>query len=689
VRLINKEELKALLAYYDDLYYNQDISEISDFEYNVLKEKYIKKYGEYDYIPGEASKDSKKYTHTTNISSLSKLQITDEAGIRENLERLWPVVIQEKMDGLTLVTYPSGEDVTRGNGHIGEIVTENVKKVDGIGDKLAYPVRSEVVMLHSEFNRINTERVASGLEPFENCRNAAAGMLRQKDSNKVQGLKAFAYNMIFDEEEIDEEDADAENPNARAQVQIESLEMLGWNTVDSYEPTDIDDAMEYIMNYDRSVLDFDIDGLVIKHNGNKIFGQTSHHPLNAIAIKFAPEGGWTTLIDIEWSVGRTGKVVPKAIFEPISILGSTVTKATLHNIGIVNALGLNMTESIGKNGDCITKIFVIKANDVIPAIIDVEHAPLDTKNLYSKSIWEPTTCPDCGSELRKEKDQLYCSNENCSSRVLNRLIHLSERDRFNIEDLGEETAIKLIAKYKNKLELILTQIENSYEVMTEEDYDEGIIIEEAIVKEKLEKLHPSFIYELTLDDIKSLEGFAEKSATNLYNEIQNSKNIDFDKFLAGCGIHLVGRRTSKDIAEFYYSPKDMSEVEAFAYDYADGFKKLSTLKGIGKETIASLTEYYGPYIIPFGEYGLNIKDVIPKKKATNQMSIVVTGAFDKSREEIKAMIEDAGHKMAGSVSKSTAYLLAAPGEESTSKYTKAIEVNTTIIHTLEELEEIL
>lgn len=686
MRLINKEELKALLAYYDDLYYNQDISEISDFEYSALKDSYIEVYGEYDYVPGEASKDSKKYTHTTNISSLSKLQITDEAGIRENLERLWPVVIQEKMDGLTQVTYPDGEDVTRGNGYIGEIVTDNAKRVAGRGDTMAYPIRSEVVMLHSEFDRINSERIACGLEPFENCRNAAAGMLRQKDPNKVQGLKAFAYNMIFDEEEIDEEDPDAENPNARAQVQIESLGMLGWNTVDSYEPADIEDAIDYIMNYDRSLLDFDIDGLVIKHNGNKIFGQTSHHPLNAVAIKFAPEGGWTTLINIEWSVGRTGKVVPKAIFEPISILGSTVTKATLHNIGIVNALGLNMTESIGKYGDCITKIFVIKANDVIPAIIDVEHAPMNTNNLYTKSIWEPKTCPDCGSDLRKEKDQLYCSNENCSSRVLNRLIHLSERDRFNIEDLGEETAIKLIAKYKSKLGLILTQIENSYEVMTEEDYDEGIIIEEATVKEKLEKLHPSFIYELTLDDIKSLEGFAEKSATNLYNEIQNSKNIDFDKFLAGCGIHLVGRRTSKDIAEFYYSPKDMSEVEAFAYDYADGFKKLSTLKGIGKETIASLIEYYGPYIIPFGEYGLNIKDVVPKKKTTNQMSIVVTGAFDKSRDEIKAMIEDAGHKMAGSVSKSTAYILI--GEDAGFKADKAKSLGIKEI-SLKELEKIL
>ena len=152
---------------------------------------------------------------------------------------------------------------------------------------------------------------------------------------------------------------------------------------------------------------------------------------------------------------------------------------------------------------------------------------------------------------------------------------------------------------------------------------------------------------------------------------------------------MVGRRAAKDIAEFYYHPTDMSEVMAFAYDYEDEFKKLITLKGIGKETIKSLLNYYESYIVPFGEYNFLINDVIPKKKATKQMSIVVTGTFDKSRDEIKEMIENAGHKMSGSVSKNTAFLLAAPGEESTGKYTKAQEVGTPIIHTLKELEDIL
>ena len=669
---MKQEELKALLAYYDNLYYNQDISEISDFEYSKLKDEYVEKYGEYEYVPGEASKDSKKYTHRTNVSSLAKLQITDEEGIRKEIERLWPITIQKKFDGLTLVSYPQDElmfttddfiHVTRGNGHVGEIVTEKAHKVEGIGMTgvmVKKPVRSEVLMLHSEFNRLNKERIAAGLKPFENCRNAAAGMLRRNESDKVEGLKAFAYNIL-----------DVDGTSATQQLDI--LEDWGWNVDKGYTPESVEDAIEYIINFDRTELDYDIDGLVIKHNGNKTFGETAHHPLNAVAIKFAPEGDWTTLKNIEWSVGRTGKVVPTAILEPVSILGSTVSRATLHNMGIIKALGLNGICHQGKYGDSLTRVFVIKANDVIPAIIEVEQPKLNIPNLYETIIYEPTKCPDCGSELRKEGDQLFCDNESCGSRVLNRLIHLAGRDYFNIEDLGEETAIKLIALYRQQWKNIGKNFLQNFDP----DHESKI------------NLHPSFIYTFGKEDLLLLEGFAEKSATKLYNEIRRSITIDFDKFLAGCGIPLVGRRAAKDIAEFYYTGEEYSEVYYFSEDYYNGFKRLKTLKGIGTETINSLLKYYDSYIVPFGNCGFDIKDVVPKKKATNQMTFVITGEFEIGRKEITAKIEEAGHKVSGSVSKKTSYLLAAKGEESTSKYTKAQEVGTTIIHTIKELEEII
>lgn len=299
---MNANEIKKLLDYHDNLYYNQDSPEISDFEYDALKARYLELTGleEYDYVPGEASETSVKYQHTTNISSLDKCQITEVDELKSHIHRLWPVTIQPKMDGLTLVSYPSGEHVTRGNGEIGEVVTLKVTNVDGIGEfsNVQVPIRSEVVMLKSEFNKLNEEKIKNGEKPFDNTRNAAAGMLRQLDINKVKGLKAFAYNIIRTEESNDSSN------------QIMSLQMLGWNTVDNFKPETEEEALDYILTYEdkyRDSLDYDIDGLVIKHDGSKKFGFTRHHPNGAIAVKFEAQGEWTTLKSVTWQVGKTGK----------------------------------------------------------------------------------------------------------------------------------------------------------------------------------------------------------------------------------------------------------------------------------------------------------------------------------------------------------------------------------------------
>jgi DNA ligase (NAD+) len=672
---MDKQELEDFLKYHDNLYYNLDSPELTDKEYDKYKDEYISKYGEYNYVPGIASDDFEKYNHTTYVSSLSKKQIKDEEGIRKEIERLWPVVIQPKMDGLTIVTYPGNIHVTRGNGHIGEIVTNNVKNADGLGIPFsAFPVRSELVMLHSSFNKINEEREKQGLKPYENCRNAAAGIIRNKDSTKVEGLKIFAYNLLFEEE--DEE-------NASAQTQINYLKNNEWNTVISYEPKDIDDAINYINSFDRKELDYDIDGLVVKHNGSKVFGQTQHHPLNAFAIKFEPEGAWTTIEDVQWTVGRTGKITPIAILNPVNIMGSTITKATLHNSKIINDLGLTSIDRIGKRGNSITEVYVIKANDVIPAILEVKKNNKIQSNLYTELIAEPKVCPICGSTLRKENDQLFCDNESCESRLLNKLIHLSQRDAFNIESLGEETCEKLISLWKNILNKAYNQIINSIEVCDEEDQYEDDPLQE--IEDNIKNIHPSFIYNLSLEQIKTMEGFADKSAQKLYDEIQKSKELTFDRFLYGCGIPLVGKKVAKDIAEFYYSDKE-NEVNNFVDDYYNGFKRLINAKGIGNETIISLSKYYDKYIIPFGEY-INIKDYIPVKKAKNQLIFVITGEFEISRNEIKKLIENAGHKVTNSVSSKTSYVLV--GKDPGDKEKKAIEKNITIINSLEELKKII
>ena len=673
---MTQQELKELLAYHDDLYYNQDAPEISDAEYDKLKNEYVKLYGEYNYVPGEASKNSVRYTHTSPILSLDKVQITDEDKLRAELERLFPVIIQPKMDGLTVVYYPDTDTyVTRGNGHIGEDITPNMQRVLGTGHKTTHPVRMEVVMLKSQFNRLNKIREEEGLELFKNPRNAAAGMLRQKDSSKVQGLAAYAYNILED------------NTSARQQVETLSQTYL-WNTVNSYTPTSIDDAIRYLKQCQetRNDLDYEIDGMVIKHDGIKDFGMTGHHPKNAIAVKFETEGKWTTLKRIVWQVGRTGKITPVAEFEPIDLLGSEVSRATLHNYGMMKAINLDKLHYNYETKEILTRVFVVKANDIIPAIIEVNHFPSPS----IKNLIEPYRCPECEEATEKINDQLFCTNPNCSAKVLGRLVHMANREAFDIEGLSEETSKKLIDKYKEVIERDIAQLMNSEEVMTMEDSEyyqqEAIALDNK--QRKINNLHPSFIYDLTYEDILELEGFAKVSAKKLYDAIQDSKIIDLDRFLYGCGIPLIGKRVAKDIAQ-YYSTKD-NAIKAFTDDFYNDFEDLNKINGIGSETINSLKKNWFTHIVPFGYVsGFIIKPIKTNKKAENQLSIVVTGKFEISRNEIKEMIEKAGHKFAGSVSKKTSYLLASPGEEGTSKYKNATINNIPIIKSIKELKEIL
>lgn len=639
---MNHTEMKKFLNYHDNLYYNNDKPEISDEEYDAVKRKYIEKYGEYNYVPGNAKEDSIKYEHTTNVSSLKKCQITDIKELKKNIEALLPVVIQRKFDGLTIVTYPD-EDVTRGNGRIGEVVTQKMSKVKGIGKRYTLPIRSEVLMLKSEFDKINKERISQGLEPFKNTRNAAAGMIRNKDITKIKGLKAFAYNIIYDKEL---------QSNLTSYSQIEKLKELGWNTAETFLATNIEQALSIIemLKEERDSLDYDIDGLVVKHAGSKSFGETGHHPNNAFAIKFESEGEWTSISGgISWQTGRTGKITPVLNIEPVEILGSTVKNATLHNYGFVKAIGLDTWNSK-------TKVRVIKSNDVIPKVVEVDKSKEDELS-FSAFEEEPGCCPVCFGKVEKVNDQIFCINEACPAKTTARLVHMAQRDAFDIDQLSEKTAIKLIDLYEKQ-------------------------------NPDVEDIHPSFIYELSYEDILSLDGFAEVSAEKLYKELKKSLNLSFDRFLYGIGIPLIGYGTAKKIAEFYYDGVNL-EIENFVNDYYNGFEKLKNCKDVGPVTINSLNENYEKFFVPFGQFQFNISDIIPKKIADNQMTFVITGEFEIPRKQIKAMIEEAGHKISGSVSKKTNYLLAAPGEEGTSKYKKAKEINTTIINSLKELEELI
>ena len=672
---MNKQELEDLLHYHDDLYYNKDDPQLTDEEYDALKNQYVSQYGEYDYVPGEASADAIKYNHTTNVSSLDKLRIDQEEEIRKTLKRLWPVIIQPKFDGLTVVTYPDGTHVTRGNGSVGEDITEKVNAgVIGIGDVMDRPVRSEVVMLKSEFERINQKRIKAGLKPFKNVRNAAAGMLRRNEVTKIEGLVAYAYNIIYEEAE--------DNCNLD---QIQDLQDAGWNISPTFIPDSIDQAMDYLKGFDRDELDYEIDGLVIKHNGEGVFGYTGHHPKSAMAIKFASQGQWTTLKEIKWQVGRTGKITPVGIFRSVNLLGASVNRATLYNMGIIKALGLEHLYYRGKHEECCTEVYVIKSNDVIPVITKVKQPPL-SEGPYVSMVREPHECPVCGGQVRKNNDQLYCINTECPARIVARLVHMADRDAFNIRDLSDKTAEKLVSLYKSKVMARIKEMSKADAVtkMTAA-YREQLDATCA----KLTAIHPTFIYDFTLEDFIHLEGFGKKSGTNLYRNIRNSLSIDMDKFLYGAGIPLIGKKASKDIAMFYYNEEEPAII-AFARDYLNNFERLKDVPGIGDEMLSSLINNYETMLVPFGDYPFEVRDVKPKATKKDHKTFVITGEFEMKRKFIISMIEEAGHKVTGTVSSKTDYLLASPGEEGTEKYKKAKSLGSvSILHSIEELMELL
>lgn len=639
---LGKEALAALLKYHDDLYYNQDNPQLSDIEYDALKNQYIKLYGEYDYVPGEASVDSIKFEHPIPVTSLDKIQVTEIDKLKSHLERLWPVIIQPKMDGLTLVSYPDNDDdilmgtthlkhVTRGNGKIGEIVTPKVDAgVDGIGATgvaVKKAIRSEVIMLKKYLEPINKKRIEEGKEPFKNLRNAAAGMLRNKDISKVEGLKVYAYNIISEIENF-----------CTAEQQIEILKDWNWNTVDYFKPNTIEEAIEYITTYDKKYRDnlpYEIDGLVIKHNGNKKFGQTSHHPNNAIAVKFEAEGEWTKITSVKWSVGKTGIITPIANIQPVDILGSTISKVTLHNISYINALNLRI------NGE----VKVIKANDVIPRIIDSKISFL--RNDFP--IVPPKLCPVCNHPTEFKQDILFCTNNNCEEQLIRKIELLASRDALNIEGLSEATIRKMI------------------------DYN------------KQNNKQISFIlpFLFTYEDILNLPGFAPISAKKLYNNIQKSKDTELKRFIYAANIPLIGKTASENIAN------TLLTYDSLIADLNNNCAIISNMSDIGPKMINNLKEYALDNFYLLKNIGINPKAINKINILDKQLTFVITGTFSIPRKEIEEMIKNNGHLVKNSVSKKTNYLLASKDEENTSKYKKAKELNINIINSLEELNNII
>jgi DNA ligase (NAD+) len=595
-------KLKELIDYHDDLYYKKAAPEISDAEYDALKQQYIAMGGEYDYVPDDTDGGA-TFTHIAQVLSLDK--VNDETELREKVKELWPVVVEPKIDGMTIVAY-NDKFVTRGNGFIGEIVTPGVSQIQGIQfSQYNTAVRMEVFITRENLEKLNTERQANGEKTFENTRNAIPGILRKADPNYIKYLNYHVYNIL--------------GSSATEEQQLITLKNQGWSVVPYGVFSDengktVDDAVRFIISYKdkRDRLPYDIDGLVIKSNipnAQAVFGVTGHHPKNAFAWKFPSEGKWTIINDVTWQVGRTGKLTPVAEIQPVRVCGSEISRVTLHNKGIMNALGVKAKGQ---------KVFVIKANDVIPAITKAETivSPVD-------SFPEPKKCPDCGGDIDVVNDQAFCNNPICKSKLIGSIVHLAKKDALDIEGLSDETAKKLI--------------------------DSGFV------------KYPWDIFTLDVTAIQQLPGFAKRSATTLYNRIQRARTTELHRFLYATGVPGVGRSVSRDIAE------TVGSFAEFINDIKAGCVQIKQINGIGNTIVQNIMKYAALWLYLF-QY-VTPKDSPVKRSSnttlpqdgtsgwTKSYTFVITGTLSKPRAWFENYIRNKGHNVSNSVSRNTDYLV--------------------------------
>lgn len=611
--------------------------ELEDFEYDALTRELKGLEAQYpelvtpasptQHVGGTPSGRFAKVTHAVKMESLLDAFSYDElrdfdrrvrdAGIEPEY------VVEIKIDGLSCsLEYENGELVrasTRGDGVVGEDVTANVRAIKKIPKKLKnapefLEVRGEVYMPHEAFQHLCAEQELQGAAPFKNPRNAAAGSLRQKDAKITgsRGLSIFVFNV---------QQVHGKELTTHAES-LDYLKSLGLPVSPRYHIVhDIEDAIKEIeqIGQNRSKLDFDMDGAVIKINHfaqRDLMGSTNKFPRWAIAFKYPPEVKETTLRNIEVAVGRTGVLTPTACFDPVFLAGTTVARATLHNEDFIRQFGLCI-------GDTIQ---VRKAGDIIPEVIGVVHHPENAEPYRM-----PTVCPSCGAPVVHLEDEaaLRCVNPECPAQSLRNIIHFASRDAMDIDGLGTAVATQLVEK-----DLVHSAAD---------------------------------LYDLTLEQLLTLEKFKEKSATNLLHAIENSKQNNLDKLLFGFGIRNIGDKAAALLAEYFGTLEAIREAD---------IEKISEIDGFGGVMGQSVVEFFAKdgttdLIRRLADAGVNMTwKGEPKGDKLAGMTLVVTGTLETlSRNEAEALIVKNGGKASGSVSKKTAYVVA--GTAAGSKLTKA------------------
>ncbi|MBQ4088042.1 MAG: NAD-dependent DNA ligase LigA [Clostridia bacterium] len=651
------KELTALLTYHSHKYYVEDNPEISDYEYDMLLRDLKKLEEEYPEFKDPASptvrvigsvlEGFESVSHEVPMQSLndafSKEEILEfDARVKEVVPDA-TYVTEFKIDGLSVsLEYENGLLVrgsTRGDGLVGEDVTENLKTINSIPLRLNEPVpflevRGEVFMPKKVFDKLNAEKEAKGEPLFANPRNAAAGSLRQLDSSiaRERELDIFVFNIQKEE-------------GLNIQTHREGLlklKALGFKVVEQNEEfSTIEEAFAQVERIGemRDSLPFDIDGAVIKVNdleARKVLGSTAKCPRWAVAYKYPAETKKTKLLDIIIQVGRTGKITPNAVLTPVRVAGSVVSRATLHNLDFINERDV----LIGDN------VYVRKAGDIIPEIVGSE--PKDRTGNEMPFVM-PESCPECGAPIvRIEGEAAHkCTGENCPAQLLRKLMHYVSRDAMDIEGLGSA---------------VLEQLS-----------DAGLISS------------PADLYTLSKSDILRLERQGEKSADNLLSAIEKSKGNDLYRLLFALGIQLNGLKSSKVIATEFETLDAI--MEAAAEDFI-------AIPDIGEKTAQNMVAFFKDEdnrkeIERLKSYGVNM--TAQRKEAQSQAlegkKFVVTGKFEGfSRDALVSMIENGGGVAAGSVSKKTDFVLA--GEDAGSKLTKAQELSVPIL-TLEEFLSML
>lgn len=646
-------ELRALIEKYNYEYYALDNPSVSDAYYDELMKELIALENKHPEIDKSTSPTQRvggvvlpyfnKIVHKRPMLSLGNVFSIDEIRafdkrVRQEVGYEPEYVCELKIDGLSIsIEYVDGKinyGATRGDGISGEDVTNNVKTIATlplkVDEKNTFEVRGEVFMSKKTFAKINLQKEKEGEEGFANARNAAAGSLRQLDSSIAakRNLEVFIYYLV-----------NAKDFNINSQYDsLKWLEKMGFRVNPNYRLCkNIDEVIEYVEEFSkvRDDLPYDIDGLVIKVNDfamQEELGFTSKSPKWAVAFKFPAVEVTTKLKDIIFTVGRTGKITPNAVLEPVFIAGSTVQRATLHNEDYVLDKDIRI-------GDYVV---IRKAGDIIPEVV----RSLPEKRRGNETKFEMIeNCPACNEPISRKDSQAahFCVNKYCPAKRMEGIIHFASRNAMNIEGLGEK--------------------------IVEQFYDLGI----------LKSIDDIYLLETKKDEIINLEGFGEKSYQNIIDSVNKSKSNSLERLLFGLGISGVGEKMAKVLAKTF---KNIDALKEATYE------DLIDIPDVGDITASEIVTFFEDVvnlelIIRLKELGVNMTYLSSeeefKETIFNNKKVVVTGTLTKfSRNEIKSLLEGLNATVSGSVSKNTDYVIV--GESPGSKYDKALKLGIKIIN---------